>query len=78
MVTEKLFSDSIQTGRYRHFKGREYYVIGVATHSETEESFVVYQSLYGRQRLWVRPYPLFFGTVSVNGQLTPRFVYCGD
>ncbi len=45
----------LQLGRYRHYKGQEYEVIGVATHSETEEEFVVYQALYGERNLWIRP-----------------------
>ena len=46
---------AIQPGRYRHFKGNEYEVIGVARHSETEEPMVVYHALYGDGGLWVRP-----------------------
>ena len=45
----------IKPGRYRHFKGREYEVIGVAKHSETLEEMVVYRQLYGEHGLWVRP-----------------------
>ncbi len=53
----------IEPGRYRHFKGNEYQVIGVATHSETEEKLVVYRPLYGEGGLWVRPYEMFAGPV---------------
>jgi hypothetical protein len=68
----------IEPGRYRHYKGKEYEVIGVATHSETEERFVVYRALYGNQGLWVRPVAMFLGTVEVNGQARPRFQRLGD
>ncbi len=49
----------IVPGVYRHFKGNEYEVIGVARHSETEEQMVVYRALYGERGLWVRPYQMF-------------------
>ena len=48
-------SEEIRPGRYRHFKGKEYEVLGVARHSETEEEYVVYRQLYGEHSLWVRP-----------------------
>ena len=50
-------SEEIRPGRYRHFKGKEYEVLGVARHSETEEEYVVYRQLYGEHSLWVRPPP---------------------
>jgi hypothetical protein len=62
-------------GRYRHYKGRDYLVLGVARHSETEEELVVYRQEYGVRRLWVRPLALFAGTVEVNGQTVPRFQF---
>ena len=63
----------IQAGRYRHYKGNEYEVIGEARHSETEEPFVVYRALYGERGLWIRPRTLFVDTVMVEGQPQPRF-----
>lgn len=60
-------------GRYRHYKGRDYDVIGVARHSETLEAVVVYRPLYGEGALWVRPYAMFVETVIVNGVERPRF-----
>ena len=68
----------IEPGRYRHYKGKEYEVIGVATHSETEERFVVYRALYGEQGIWVRPAAMFLETVVVNGRSYPRFRRVGD
>lgn len=63
----------IEPGRYRHYKGKDYEVIGVAKHSETEELFVVYRALYGERGLWVRPAAMFLDTVIVDGLLRPRF-----
>ena len=60
-------------GRYRHYKGNEYRVVGVARHTETEESLVVYQALYGERGLWVRPHTMFCESVTVNGKTQPRF-----
>lgn len=63
----------IEPGRYRHYKGKDYEVIGVARHSETEELFVVYRALYGERGLWVRPAAMFLDTVIVDGLSRPRF-----
>lgn len=71
-------SASVPAGRYRHFKGQHYTVIGVARHSETEESLVVYRQEYGDHGLWVRPLEAFIETVDVGGQQVPRFRYVGD
>ena len=60
-------------GRYRHYKGGEYDVIGVARHSETLEAVVVYRPLYGEGALWVRPHAMFVETVVVDGSQAPRF-----
>ena len=64
---------AIPPGRYRHFKGREYEVIGIARHSETEESMVVYRALYGDGGLWVRPADMWNETVERNGVTCKRF-----
>lgn len=61
------------TGRYRHYKGGEYELIGVARHSETLEPQVIYRALYGDGGLWVRPHAMFFESVQVEGRLQPRF-----
>jgi hypothetical protein len=63
----------IEPGRYRHYKGKDYEVIGVARHSETAELFVVYRALYGERGLWVRPATMFLDTVVVDGLSRPRF-----
>jgi hypothetical protein len=64
-------------GRYRHFKGGEYEVIGVARHSETDERLVIYRPLSGESGLWVRPVAMFLELVSVSGATVPRFEYLG-
>lgn len=63
----------VQPGRYRHYKGHEYEVLGVARHSETEEDFVVYRALYGDRGLWIRPMAMFLEPVVVEGLPYPRF-----
>jgi hypothetical protein len=60
-------------GRYRHYKGGEYEVIGVARHSETHEPMVVYRPLYNATGWWVRPYAMFFEDVQAGGHRQPRF-----
>ena len=69
---------NLRKGRYRHYKEREYLVIGVARHSETDESLVVYQPDYGERGLWVRPLEMFVETVEVNGAHVPRFEYLSE
>ena len=64
---------SLETGKYRHYKGGEYEVIGVARHSETEESLVVYRPLYGERGLWVRPLEMFKESAAAPGHQPPRF-----
>lgn len=65
----------MKPGRYRHYKGNHYEVIGVAQHSETEESLVVYRPLYGEKGLWVRPLEMFKESVAVDGVMVARFSY---
>ncbi|MDO4477975.1 MAG: DUF1653 domain-containing protein [Lachnospiraceae bacterium] len=65
----------IRPGRYRHFKGNEYEVLGVARHSETEEPMVVYRALYGSGGLWVRPASMWLETVERDGRTYQRFTY---
>lgn len=68
----------IKAGKYRHFKGKEYRVVGVAQHSETLEEMVVYQALYGEGGLWVRPAAMWDEHVSRDGYSGPRFIYIGE
>ena len=63
----------ISPGKYRHYKGNDYEVVGVATHSETREALVVYRPLYGEGALWVRPLAMFLENVIVDGKEVPRF-----
>jgi hypothetical protein len=70
--------EDIKLGRYRHFKGGEYEVLGLATHSETEEPMVVYRPLYGERGLWVRPAAMWNETVERDGKPFRRFTYIGD
>ena len=64
-------------GRYRHYKGNEYIVLGIARHSETDEQLVVYRQDYDERGLWVRPLTMFTETVEVDGRRIPRFEYVG-
>ncbi|MFU2433735.1 MAG: DUF1653 domain-containing protein [Clostridiales bacterium] len=70
--------ESIKPGRYRHFKGKEYEVLGVARHSETQEELVVYRALYGDFSLWVRPVSMWNETVERDGKTFRRFTYIGE
>lgn len=70
--------NSIQFGRYDHFKGMPYELLDVVYHSETQETMVLYRALYGEKQLWVRPFEMFFETVVREGRSQPRFRYVGD
>ena len=70
--------DTVRTGRWKHFKGKEYRVLGTALHSETMEPMVVYQALYGEGALWVRPAAMWNETVERDGKVFQRFTYIGD
>jgi len=70
--------EEIKLGKYQHYKGNFYEVLGVAKHTETMADFVVYKSSYNSPEfpvgsLWIRPKEMFFGQVEVNGQKVPRF-----
>lgn len=68
----------IHLGRYRHYKGNDYTVLGVARHSETLGEFVVYRQEYGDCGLWIRPAAMFRETVIVDGEPVARFRYVGN
>ena len=67
--------NDIKPGRYRHFKGNLYEVIGTASHSETLEPMVVYRALYGDSGLWVRPASMWCETVEYEGTTVQRFTF---
>lgn len=72
------YEEAMQTipcGRYRHFKGNEYEVVGIARHSETEEPMVVYRALYGEGALWIRPAAMWNETVERDGKTYKRFYH---
>jgi hypothetical protein len=71
-VTE-LKRKKIKKGRYQHYKGKFYEVLGVGYHSETLEPLVLYRALYGKKDLWVRPWKMFLEKIRINGKTVPRF-----
>lgn len=68
----------IPEGRYKHFKGKEYQVLGMCLHSETKEQMVIYQALYGNQLVWVRPAKMWNEVVKTDTYKGPRFVPVSD
>jgi len=70
---------NLKIGKYRHYKNKEYEVLGVAKHSETLEELVVYKALYKGDfpegQLWVRPKAMFLETVEIDGKMVPRFKF---
>ena len=68
----------IKLGKYRHFKGNHYEVVGTALHSETMEPMVVYRALYGEGGLWVRPAAMWNEVVNKETYHGPRFTYIGE
>lgn len=69
---------ALPLGRYRHYKGGEYEVIGVVRHSETEEPLVLYRPLYNDSGWWVRPFAMFVEQIEIDGHLQPRFAAIGE
>lgn len=72
--------NEVKLGIYKHYKGKDYKVIGIAKHSETLEDLVVYETLYENEisKLWVRPTSLFTSTVEIDGKQVPRFAFVQD
>ena len=68
----------LKCGRYRHYKGNHYVVLGVASHSETLEKLVVYRADYGDRGLWVRPLAMFLETVEISGEPEARFEFLDE
>ena len=71
-------NEEIRPGKYRHFKGKEYEVLGIATHSETLEPMVVYRPLYGERGLWVRPASMWNEILERDGKRVRRFSFIGE
>lgn len=65
----------LKTGRYQHFKGNFYQVLHIAKHSETEESYVVYQPEYGDREIWIRPLCMFDEKIEREGKTLKRFTF---
>lgn len=70
--------EELKLGKYRHFKGNEYEVIGVAKDSETLKEMVVYRALYGEKELWIRDKQMFLETIERDGKTQKRFTYIGE
>jgi len=68
-------NEKLKLGKYKHYKGNDYDVVGVAKHSETLEELVVYRALYGECGLWVRPPEMFLETLEIDGKKVPRFKF---
>jgi len=66
-------NEKIRLGKYKHYKGNQYEVVGVAKHSETLEDLVVYRALYDKYDLWVRPLKMFLETIEIDDKKIPRF-----
>ena len=68
----------MRRGIYEHYKGSLYNVIDTVTHSESEETLVLYRTMYGDKSLWVRPFVMFNETIEIDGEKVPRFKYIGE
>lgn len=69
---------TVKPGFYQHYKGKQYEVIDLVRHSETEETLVLYRALYGEKGLWVRPLEMFMEHVNIDGVCMPRFEFSGE
>lgn len=74
MKEKKITVRAINAGeKYRHYKGKDYIVLNVATHTETMEELVIYQALYGDKKIWARPKAMFLDQVEIDGEIINRF-----
>ena len=69
------YMNTIQKGKYRHYKGHLYELIGTARHSETLEDMAIYKALYGDFGIWVRPLKMFLEDIDINGKIQKRFEF---
>jgi hypothetical protein len=65
----------MKLGIYQHYKGKIYETIGAATHTETLEKLVVYRAMYGKKKLWIRPFEMFNEKILINGKKVKRFKF---
>lgn len=77
-MTDLMPLPPVTPGRYRHYKGGLYDLVGVARHSETHEPLVVYRDAQDATRLWVRPHAMFFEEIEADGRRQPRFAPVSD
>jgi len=68
----------MELGKYQHYKGNIYEVVGLATHSETMEELVIYKSIDDNQKIWARPKNMFFENITIDGKTIPRFKKIND
>jgi hypothetical protein len=75
-----IISKSMKLGKYQHYKGNFYRVIGIAKHSETLEDMVIYEPLYEKPKykLWVRPKKMFLEKIKIKGKTIPRFKFISE
>ncbi len=77
-IKSAMVSNMLKLGKYRHYKGKEYEVIGIAKHSETLNELVVYRALYRNKDLWVRPLIMFNERIEINGKKIRRFEHINN
>ncbi len=61
-------------GKYRHFKGNEYFVYGTCFVESENTTYILYERLINNS-FWIRPYDMFFETVEREGKTFKRFEF---